>query len=371
MTSPGRGGPVVVGVVGAGKISEQYVANMRDFPDLDVRIVADLIPERAEHIATEFGVAESGTFDQLLADADVELVVNLTIPAAHVEVASAALAAGKHVWNEKPLALDRESGRQLVEQADAAGLLVGCAPDTFLGPGWQTTRRMIDRGDIGRPLTASVVMQYPGPHTWHHNPEFLFQAGGGPLLDIGPYYLTALTQLFGSIISAAARGSSAGPTRTIEQGARAGEVFDVSVATYVSALFDFESGAIAAGTFSFDSPLVRAGVVEIAGTEATLSAPDPNNFGGDVRVIKSGADDWEVLPVSGVEGGRGIGAVDMARAIRRGENHRASGWLGLHVLDAMLATADSIERQEFVTIDSRCPAVPLLPEGWDPTERTL
>ena len=221
-------------------------------------------------------------------------------------MATAALAAGKHVWNEKPLALDRESGRQLVEQADAAGLLVGCAPDTFLGPGWQTTRRMIDRGDIGRPLTASVVMQYPGPHTWHHNPEFLFQAGGGPLFDIGPYYLTALTQLFGSIISVAARGSSAGPTRTIEQGARAGEVFDVSVATYVSAMYDFESGAIAAGTFSFDSPLVRAGVVEIAGTEATLAAPDPNNFGGDIRVIKSGADDWDV--VAGHAASRAAGA---------------------------------------------------------------
>ena len=370
MTDRQRSGPVVVGVIGAGKISEQYVANIRTFPDLDLHAVADLIPERARQVADEFGI-ESATVDQVLADDEVELIVNLTIPAAHVEVATAGLDAGKHVWNEKPLALDRESGRELVDRADAAGLLVGCAPDTFLGPGWQTTRRMVDRGDIGRPLTASVVMQYPGPHTWHHNPEFLFQAGAGPLFDMGPYYLTALTQLFGSLISVAAHGSSAGPTRTIEQGARAGEVFDVSVATYVSVLYDFESGAIAAGTFSFDSPLVRAGVVEIAGTDATLAAPDPNNFGGDIRVIKSGADDWHVVPVTGVEGGRGIGAVDMAHAIRRGEQHRASARLGLHVLDAMLAAADSIEHQEFVTIDSRCSAVPLLPDGWDPTERTL
>jgi predicted dehydrogenase len=363
-------GAVGVGVVGAGKISEQYLANLRSFPDVDVLFVADLIPERARRAAEEFGVPRAGSLEEALAHDRLELIVNLTIPAAHADVAAAALASGKHVWNEKPLTLDRESAQGLVDQGDAAGLLVGCAPDTFLAPGWQATRRMIDRGDIGRPVTASVVFQSPGPQTWHPDPEFFFQRGGGPLLDMGPYYLTALTQLFGSITSVAARGGSAGSTRTIGQGPRAGEVFEVDVATYVTAIFDFETGAVAAGTFSFDSPLSRVGVVEIAGTEATLAAPDPNYFRGDIKVMKTGGQEWEPIAVTGVEGGRGIGVVDMARALRHGGQHRATGRLGFHVLDAMLATAESMERHQFVPVESRMEAIPALPEGWDPTERT-
>jgi predicted dehydrogenase len=298
-------------------------------------------------------------------------MVNLTIPVAHADVATAALAAGKHVWTEKPLTLDRQSGRALIELADAAGLIVGCAPDTILGPGWQTTRRVVERGDIGRPLTASTVFQTPGPHVWHPNPDFLYQAGGGPLFDMAPYYLTALTQLFGSITGVAARGSTGASTRTIGQGPRAGEVFDVTVPTYVTAIYDFQTGGIAASTFSFDSPLIRVGVVEINGTEATLAAPDPNHFGGDIHIIKSGSTVWETIPVTGIEGGRGIGVVDIARALRRGEAYRASGRLGLHVLDAMLASADSIDRRVFVSVGSCAPEVPALPEGWDPTARTV
>ena len=328
-------------------------------------------PERAQQMAEQFGVPRTATVESVLADDAVELIVNLTVPAAHAEVAAAVLAAGKHVWNEKPLAVDHQSGSAILSQADAAGLLVGCAPDTFLGPGWQTVRRLVDRGDIGQPLTASVVFQYAGPHHWHPNPEFLFQAGGGPVLDIGPYYLTALVQLFGSITSVAARGASAAPTRTIAQGDRAGEVFDVSVPTYVTAIFDFERGAIANTTFSFDSPLTRVGVVEIAGTEATLAGPDPNYFGGDIRIIRTGDEEWDVIPVTGVEGGRGIGVVDMARALRNGGTHRATGRLALHVLDAMLATAESIERQAFVEVDSRVDPTPALPDDWDPTQRTV
>jgi len=204
---------VGVGVVGAGTISGTYLEHMTSFPDLDVRFVADLVPERAAEQAEKYEVEGSGTVEELLARDDVEIVVNLTIPAAHYEVATAALAAGKHVWNEKPLATDRKSGAALTAQAEEAGLLLGCAPDTVLGPGIQTARRMIENGDIGRPLTASAVMQYAGPHRWHPNPDFLYQAGGGPLFDIGPYYLTALTQIFGPTTRVAARGSSASPTR--------------------------------------------------------------------------------------------------------------------------------------------------------------
>ena len=366
-----RSGPVGVAVVGAGKISEQYLANLTQYPDAQVLYVADLLPDRAGQAAAAFDVDEYGTLDQALQHDDVELIVNLTIPAAHADVASAALLAGKHVWNEKPLTMDRQSGIALVEQAENAGLLLGCAPDTFLSPGFQAVRRMVDRGDIGRPVTASVVFQSPGPHTWHPSPDFLFQAGGGPLLDMGPYYLTVLSQVFGSITSVAARATSVGPTRTIATGPRAGETFDVTVPTYVTAIYDFDTGAIAAGTFSFDSPLLREGVVEIAGTEATLAAPNPNQFGGDIRLMTLGDDTWRTVSVGGVEGGRGIGVVDMARALRGGGPHRATGRLGLHVLDAMLATAESIEQRVFVPVSSRLDDIPALPEGWDPTERTL
>jgi len=363
-------GPVTVGVIGAGKISEQYLANMKSYPDLDVRFVADLLPERANAIADEFGVPGSGTVQQALDHDDVDIIVNLTIPAAHAEVASAALSAGKHVWNEKPITTDRQSAKALVEQAEAAGLLLGSAPDTFLGPGLQTMRRLIERGDIGRPLTASVTFLTPGPHVWHPNPDFLYQAGGGPLLDMGPYYLTGLTQVFGSITGVVGVGAQATPTRTIGQGPRAGEVIPVEIPTYVTAIYEFETGGVAHGTFSFESPLIRMGVFEITGTEATLAAPDPNHFIGDIRVIKTGAQEWDTIPTDG-PGGRGIGVVDMARAIRSNGQHSATGRLGVHVLDALLATVDSIERRSFAAVESRTDWVPPLPEGWDPTERTL
>ncbi len=365
------GGPVGVGVVGAGKISEQYLANMARYPDLDVRFVADLHPELARAQAERHGVAGHGTPEQALARDDVELIVNLTVPAAHAEVASAALAAGKHVFNEKPIAHDLPSAEALIARADAAGLRLGCAPDTFLGPGLQTVRRMLEAGRIGTPLTASVVMQYAGPHQWHPNPDFLYQPGAGPLFDMGPYYLTALMQAFGPVARVAARGGSAAPTRVIGAGPRAGEEIPVGVPTYVAALYDFESGSVAQATFSFDSPLRRMGVIEIAGSEATLLAPDPNEFDGDIRVTRGGQE-WESTPAGGPGiFGRGIGAVDMARAIRADVPHSADARLGLHVLDVMLATERSIETAAFVEVASRFDPVPALPEGWDPAEHTL
>jgi predicted dehydrogenase len=361
---------VGVGVVGAGKISDQYLANMLRFPDLDVRVVADIRPEVARTQAERYGVAETDSVDGVLAREDIELIVNLTVPAAHAEVASAALAAGKHVWNEKPITVDLASAESLVAQAEAAGLRLGAAPDTVLGPGMQTVRRLIEAGVIGTPQTASAVMQYPGPHHWHPNPDFLYQPGAGPLFDMGPYYLTALTQAFGAIAVAAARGASAGPTRVIGSGPRAGEEIPVAVPTYVAALYEFEHGGVAQATLSFDSPLKRMGVVEIAGTEATIVAPDPNRFTGEIWIWREGTE-RERVPVTGGEGGRGIGAVDMARAIRGGGPHRATGRIALHVLEVMLATADSIAAARFVDVESRFEAAPPLPEHWDPTAATL
>lgn len=367
-------GPLVVGVVGAGKISEQYLENMSQYPDLDVRYVADLYPDLARARAEQFGVGAFGTVQDLMARDDVELVVNLTIPIAHAQVASAALAGGKHVWNEKPIAATLEDAAGLVGQAQAAGLLIGTAPDTFLGPGLQQTRRMIENGDIGTPLTASMVFQNAGPHSWHPNPDFLYQAGGGPLLDMAPYYLTALTQVFGPITRVAALGSSAGPSRVVGSGPRAGQSIDVTVPTHVSALYEFAGGLKANAVFSFDSALKRVGILEISGTEATIAPPDPNRFTGDIRLITAGAADERLIPAGDRPAGRGIGVVDMARAIRGAAaygGHRATGSLALHVLEAMSATAESIDSGEFVRIQSMFAPIPALPDGWDPTQRTL
>ncbi len=310
-------------------------------------MVADLYPELARSRAEQYGIGAAGAAAEALARDDVEIIVNLTIPAAHADVASAALAAGKHVWNEKPLALERDSGAALVRQAADAGLLLGCAPDTFLGPGLQTAFRMISRGDIGRPLTASMQFLTPGPHSWHPNPEFLYQNGGGPLLDMAPYYLTAAAQVFGAATGVAARAGTMADTRTIGSGPRAGEVFAVTVPTYVSALLDYAGGEIAAATFSFDSPLVRMGVLEIAGTDATIALPDA-----------AGA-------------GRGIGVLDIARALRGGTPHRATGELGCHVLDAMHATLESARASCIVRVGSTFAAVDPLPAEWNPLARTV
>ncbi|AMM31228.1 oxidoreductase [Sinomonas atrocyanea] len=364
-------GPVGVAVIGAGVISKQYLDNLTAFPDVEVRVIADLFPEAARARAEEYGIAEHGAPELALDHPDVEIIVNLTIPAAHVEVATAAVRAGKHVWTEKPFSLDRESGLGLLKEADDAGLRLGCAPDTFLGAGLQTARRVIERGDIGVPLTAQTVFQTPGPESWHPNPAFLFQPGAGPLFDMGPYYLTALVQTFGSVRRVAAVGSKAHATRVIGSGPKAGEEFTVEVPTHVSALAQFESGASSHSIFSFESPRTRMGFVEITGTEATLSLPDPNYFDGELQICRVGETDWTAIPTTGPANGRGMGVLDMARSIRAGQPHRATGQLAYHVLDTMVSVSESIDSGAFVPVASSAPSSAPLPEDWAPTEATL
>lgn len=364
-------GPVGVGIIGAGVISKQYLDNLTSFPDVRVVAIADLFEEAAASRAAEYGIPHHGGIEAVLGNPDVEIVINLTIPAAHVEVATQAVNAGKHVWSEKPFSLDRESGIGLLKAADAAGVRLGCAPDTFLGAGLQTARRMIERGEIGTPLTALTLMQSPGPESWHPNPAFLFQDGAGPLFDIGPYYLTTLVQTFGSIRRVAAFGSKSRETRVIGSGPKAGEVFDVTVPTHVSSILQFENGESAQSIFSFDSPLKRAGFVEITGSEATIAFPDPNNFDGDVRICALGSDDWTVVPSVGSTASRGAGVLEMARAIREGREHRAQGELAYHILDTMASISESIDNRAFVDVESSASKVPALPEDWDPTASTL
>ncbi|MGN6743642.1 MAG: Gfo/Idh/MocA family protein [Amnibacterium sp.] len=359
--------PVGVGVIGAGVISDQYLTNLTTFPDVAVRFIADLDVPRAEAQAQKYGVAGSGSVDRLLADEDVEIVVNLTIPAAHADVAHQALDAGKHVWNEKPLTLDRASATELLAHADRAGLRVACAPDTVLGAGIQTALRAIREGVIGTPLTATTMMLSPGPESWHPNPAFLFARGGGPLLDMGPYYLTTLVSAFGSVGSVAATASTAFATRTVGSGPIAGTEFPVEVPTHVGALLRFaEGGASAQSTFSFQSALARQGFVEITGSDGVLVLPDPNRFDGDTTLWRRGSDEPETLTAEGADAGRGLGVLDLARAIRSGGRERASGALAAHVLDVMLSIAEAAETDRFVDVASRAPQPDPLPVEWDP-----
>jgi predicted dehydrogenase len=370
MSPAQRTGPVGVGVIGAGVISGTYLENLNSFPDVNVLAISDIIPEKAKARAEEFGVAAWGTNEVVLDHPDVELVVDLTVPSAHAEVARSAIDAGKHVWNEKPLALDRASAKTLLERAEAAGLRVGCAPDTFLGSGLQQARKLIEDGTIGTPLTALVLLQSPGPESWHPDPAFLFQEGAGPLFDIGPYYLTALVQSLGPIASVSAVGSKSRETRVIGSGPKAGEEFDVTVPTHVSASAKFESGQSATLIFSFDSPRRRT-LLEITGTEATMILPDPNMFDGKISVQRREDEEPAVVATTTMQSARGTGALDMARAIREGRPHRAQGAQAYHVLDAMISIDEAITSGAYVELESTVSIPAPLPADWDPMAATL
>ena len=363
-------GPVRVGLIGAGVISDTYLRNLTGFPDVRVEMVADLDLDRAAEKAAEHGVPRSGTVTELLDDPGIELVVNLTVPAAHVEVGFAALEAGKHVWTEKPLALHRSTARKLLDRARELGLRVASAPDTVLGAGLQTARRAVDEGRIGEPRTALALFQSPGPESWHPAPEFLFQEGGGPLLDMGPYYLSQLVHSLGPVRRVTATGGRARATRVIGSGPRAGTEFEVTVDTTVTALLEFARGGSAQLVLSFDSALPRTGF-EVAGTLGTAVLPDPNRFDGSTLLYLIGRQDPVELPPQGHAASRGTGVLELARAIRAGVPERASGEFAYHVLDTMQAIEESIAEGRPVPVDTTVETTPALPVDWDPYARTL
>lgn len=372
--------PLGVGVIGAGVISQTYLENLTSFPDVNVVAVGDLLPDRARAKADEHGVAAAGTPDDVLSNPDVDLVVNLTIPQVHVEVSSAAIAAGKHVWTEKPIGLDRDATRALLAQADAAGVRIGSAPDTLLGPAFQTAKRAIQNGVIGEPLFVQTSFQTQGPDLWHPDPAFLFAHGAGPLLDMGPYYFSALVSLLGPIAAVTARGSRPRLERTIHTGPRAGETFPVEVPSTVQVLTSFAAGQHGTHLLSFDSALERHGVVEIHGSEGTIVLADPNRFEGRIAYVKplgvfrdgmKTEQEWIEIPNEGVVVGRGLGVLDMARSIAADRPHIATGELGFHVLDVMLSAEESSATGRTLEIDSTVAPVPLLDEGFDPFASTL
>jgi predicted dehydrogenase len=326
-----------VGVVGAGKISGQYSATLSRLSQVTVTAVADLDPARAQALAEQHPGARVVGLPGLYAAPDVDVVLNLTTPNQHAAVALAAIAAGKHVYGEKPLAATGTDALAVVEAATAAGVRVACAPDTVLGTGLQTARAAVDAGEIGVPHAATAFMTVPGHERWHPDPEFYYQQGGGPLLDMGPYYLSALVQLLGPICRVTGMSSRPRGERTIGDGPRAGTTFPVAIDTHVTGVLEHEGGALTTLMMSFDIWATHLPSIELYGSAGSLSVPDPNYFDGDVRLFTADSDAWRVLPPSAgyADAGRGVGLLDLAEALSDDRPHRAAADVALHVLDVM------------------------------------
>lgn len=358
-----------VGVVGAGNISDQYLSNLTTFPDFEVLFLADLDLDRAATQANKWGVPASGSLDELLSNDRIQLVINLTIPAAHVPVSLAALNSGKHVWSEKPMALDRAGATQLLEAADKNGVRLGIAPDTFLGAGVQSALNSIRSGSIGKPLTALTIFQTAGPDSWHPDPAFLFAKGAGPLFDMGPYYITTLVQIFGSASRVTATSSKSHHTRIVGSGPKKSTSFPVEEPTQVTALIEFESGASAVSIFSFEAAHEVTGFVEISGTEGAISLPDPNNFDGASTLFLFGQEE-KIVEAIGNTHGRGLGALNMMQASLSGSPHIASAELGNHVLDILISISESAQRKESVTVVSSFDRSASIDPEWNPLQRS-
>ncbi|MBM9507239.1 Gfo/Idh/MocA family protein [Actinacidiphila acididurans] len=353
-------------MVGAGKISGQYLATLAGAKGLRLTAVTDLDPDRAERAAEGAGAQVAGSVADLVARDDVDAVLNLTVPAAHADVALAAIAAGKHVYGEKPLAATREEAAAVLAAARAAGVRVGCAPDTVLGTGTQTGRKAVDDGLIGTPVAATAFMTTAGHEAWHPDPEFYYRPGGGPLLDMGPYYLSALVHVLGPVAKVTGAASAPRAERAIGSGPRAGQRFAVEVDTHVTGVLHHASGALSTLMMSFDVHAARLPRIEVYGTEGSLSLPDPNNFDGTVELWTPGSTDgWRPLPVAaGHPGaGRGTGLADLADALTAGRPHLASAELAEHVLDVMLTLLDAAHTGRTLEVATTCqrPAPVVLP----------
>lgn len=356
---------VKVGVIGCGKISDVYFQAGKTFEVLDIVACADLDTARAKAKAEQYTLAHAYSVEELLADPEIEIVVNLTIPNVHADIALQAIRAGKSVYSEKPLALTREQGQEVLTAAHTRGVLVGAAPDTFLGAGIQTCRKLIDDGAIGKPIAATGNMLSHGPEGWHPDPDFYYQIGGGPLFDMAPYYLTAFINLIGPIRRVTASARITFPERTITSQPHYGDIIHVNTPTHIAGVMDFSNGAIGTLVTSFDVWSSDLPNIEIYGTEGTLRVPDPNTFGGPVRVRHGREKEWHDVPLthSYSEQSRGIGVADMALALRSGRPHRANGAMAFHVVDVMQAFLEASDAGKHIEIASTCTRPAPLPTG--------
>lgn len=354
-----------VGLIGCGNISSIYFKAGQVFEALDIVACADLNLDRAREKAEAYNIPKACTVQDLLNDPEIDLVLNLTIPKAHAEVAMAALAAGKHVYGEKPLSVSKEEGKNILDLAKKKGLLVGNAPDTFLGGGIQTCRKLIDEGWIGTPVAATAFMMCPGHESWHPDPEFYYQVGGGPMFDMGPYYLTALVNLLGPVTRVTGSARISYPERTITSQPKNGQKIKVEVPTHISGVLDFESGAIGTLITSFDVWHHHMPFIEIYGSEGSLRVPDPNTFGGPVLLKRHDAKEWSEMPLSHgfIENSRGLGLVDMIYALENQREQRANGDLAYHVLEMMHGFHEASEKGAHYWLSSTCQRPEAFPVG--------
>lgn len=366
--------PLNVGVIGCGAISNQYLTNAAKYPSIKIAALSDLDVSRAKAQAEKYNIGRACSVEEVINDPSIEMTLNLTIPAAHVEVSMKSLEAGKHTFCEKPLGVDREEGRKLVEFAKAKNLRVGCAPDTILGAGIQTARKLIDDGAIGKPVACTAFMYSRGHEHWHPSPEFYYAPGGGPMFDMGPYYLTALLQLLGPMKRVTGFASMAITDRTITSQPLHGKKINVQTPDHVTGAIEFVNGVVGTIVQSFAT---RAAThdgkhpIQIFGTLGTIKVPDPNGFDGPVQLCRfaaDGKDAYEDVPHTHLTGyGRAIGLADMASAVAHNRPHRCSLEQAFAVLDAMQGFLDASKTGRAIDIApgyERTPAMnPNLPFG--------
>jgi len=345
-----------IGIIGCGNISSIYLQAPRLFDILRVVACADIDIERARSQAEKYGVPKACTVEELLSDPEVEIVVNLTIPNAHAEVALQAIAAGKPVYGEKPLATRRTDGKVILEAAHAKQLRVGNAPDTFLGGGFQTCIQLINDGLIGTLVAATAFKLNHGMEYWHPDPYFFYQPGAGPMFDIGPYYLTALIAMMGPVSRVTASIQTTFPERTVTSEPKYGTKIPVNTPTHIAGIMEFASGAVGTILTSFDVWHQRLPFIEIYGTEGTLSTPDPNRFDGPVYIRQAKDEMWREVPLTHgyTSNARGLGIADMAYAMRSGRLHRANGEMAYHVLDLIESFMQSAIEGRHITLTSTC-----------------
>ncbi len=356
--------PARIGLVGCGIISSRYIEVSRELPEVEIVACADVIPAAAEAQAEKYGLT-AVSLEDLFAAPDVDIVLNLTPPTAHYAVGKAALKAGKAVYSEKPLAATFAEGKALLALAREKNLRIGCAPDTFLGAGHQSARLYLDEGIVGAPVAANAFLMSRGHEYWHANPAFYYKPGGGPMLDMGVYYLTALVHLLGPVRRVTGSARATWSERTILSEPRKGEIIEVEVPTYVSGVLDFESGAIGTIITTFDTQASGLPRIELYGATGTLNLPDPNTFGGPLQIRTHADDSWKELPLRFGHAGnsRGMGPADMAVSAVEREQHRANGELALHVLEIMEAIHVASETGRHVELTTRCERPRPLPEG--------
>jgi predicted dehydrogenase len=348
-----------IGIIGIGKISSIYLKNLTGMfgKRVVVSAVADIARDRALSAAEEYHIPHVFEPEELLQSSDVDIVLNLTLPQSHYEVSLKAVKAGKHVYNEKPLCVKLEDAAALRDAAIERKVRIGCSPDTFLGAGIQTCKKLLDDGWIGRPVAATAFMLNHGHEHWHPAPEFYYKLGAGPLFDMGPYYLTALVSLLGPVVRVAGSAKMGSKTRTITSEPQAGKLIDVEVPTHIAGILDFASGVVGTVITSFDVYSHTLPHIEIYGTEGTLKMGDPDYFCGPVWVRRGRAENWSEVPLLSkyTENSRGLGITDMAEAINEGRAHRATGEQAYHVLELMYGIHDASGSGRYYELKSTCP----------------